>query len=223
MQYLIDTANLEEISAAFDVFPLAGVTTNPTILVKEKAPDYWEHLRAIREIIGMDKMLHIQVLGSTVEEMEKEARAIHNNIGGNLYIKIPVTATGLKAMRVLSQKGIKVTATAIYTEQQALLAAIAGAGYAAPYINRIDNMGGNGNSTAKEIADCYRRYELSCRVLGASFKNAQQVQQTARDGVQSVTVGYEVLCQVLKHPLTDSSVQQFNDDWHNLYGKITLL
>ena len=223
MQYLIDTASLDEISAAFDVFPLEGVTTNPTILAKERAADFWEHLREIRAIIGMDKMLHIQVLGNTVEEMEREARLAHKQIGGNIYIKIPVTPIGLKTMRILSAKEMNVTATAIYTEQQALLAAKAGALYAAPYINRIDNMGGNGNNTAKEIADIFRRYELPCKVLGASFKNAQQVQQTARDGVQSVTINYDVLCQLLKHPLTDSSVEQFNNDWNKLYGRISLL
>ena len=223
MQYLIDTANIGEIKTAFDIFPLCGVTTNPTIIAKEKTADYWELLREIRGVIGMEKMLHVQILGSSIEEMESEAHAVHNNVGGNIYIKIPVTQLGLKAIRLLSQKSMKITATAIYTEQQALLAAMAGASYAAPYINRIDNMGGNGNNTAKEIADCYRRYDLNCRVLGASFKNAQQVQQTARDGVQSVTVGYEVFCQILRHPLTDSSVEQFNSDWNGLYSKISLL
>ena len=223
MQYLIDTANINEIKAAFNTFPLCGVTTNPTIIAKEKAADYWELLRNIRGIIGQEKMLHVQILGNSIEEMELEALAVHSNVGGNIYIKIPVTSLGLQAMRLLSQKDMKITATAIYTEQQALLAAIAGASYAAPYVNRIDNMGGNGNNTAKEMADCFRRYNLNCSVLGASFKNSQQVQQTARDGVQAVTVGYEVLCQLLRHPLTDSSVEQFNSDLNNLYSKVSLL
>ena len=142
MLYLLDTANVKEIEKAAEVFPLAGVTTNPSIIAQEKR-SFFTILKEIRAIIG-DRMLHAQVLGETCEDIIRDAETLQEKIGGNLYIKVPVSIEGYKAMPKLKQMGMKVTATAIYTPGQALLAAQAGVDFTAPYLNRIDNISGMG-------------------------------------------------------------------------------
>ena len=146
MLYLLDTANVKEIEKAAEVFPLAGVTTNPSIIAQEKR-SFFTILKEIRAIIG-DRMLHAQVLGETCEDIIRDAETLQEKIGGNLYIKVPVSIEGYKAMPKLKQMGMKVTATAIYTPGQALLAAQAGVDFTAPYLNRIDNISGMGGFIA---------------------------------------------------------------------------
>lgn len=216
MLYLLDSANTEEIKKACDIFPLAGVTTNPTIITKEKKP-FFELLREIRSIIG-DKMLHVQVLGTTTEDMIKDAARIREEVDGELYVKIPVSDAGYKAMQILKKEGCGVTATAIYTPQQALIAANCGADFTAPYVNRIDNISGMGVNVVSMITELFDLHGLDTKVLAASFKNVQQVHEVALTGAQSVTVGSEILWKLAEHPLTDMSVEQFTKDWENQYG-----
>lgn len=216
MLYLLDSANTEEIKKACDIFPLAGVTTNPTIITKEKKP-FFELLREIRSIIG-DKMLHVQVLGTTTEDMIKDATRIREEVDGELFVKIPVSDAGYKAMQILKKEGYSVTATAIYTPQQALIAANCGADFTAPYVNRIDNISGMGVNVVSMITELFDLHGLDTKVLAASFKNVQQVHEVALTGAQSVTVGSEILWKLAEHPLTDMSVEQFTKDWENQYG-----
>ncbi|MBQ4084847.1 MAG: fructose-6-phosphate aldolase, partial [Alphaproteobacteria bacterium] len=203
MLYLLDSANTEEIKKACDIFPLAGVTTNPTIITKEKKP-FFELLREIRSIIG-DKMLHVQVLGTTTEDMIKDATRIREEVDGELFVKIPVSDAGYKAMQILKKEGYGVTATAIYTPQQALIAANCGADFTAPYVNRIDNISGMGVNVVSMITELFDLHGLDTKVLAASFKNVQQVHEVALTGAQSVTVGSEILWKLAEHPLTDMS------------------
>lgn len=219
MIYMLDTANIEEIKKGMDLYPVIGVTTNPSIIAKEKK-EFFSILKSIREVIGEETMLHAQVLGITAEEMVEEARKLKETIGGNLYIKVPVTAQGIKAMKVLSKLGYNITATAILTPQQALMAATAGAEYLAPYINRADNICGDGALIVKEIV---RLLEVSgntkAKVLGASFKNVKQVHNTILAGAKSVTINAETMDRLLYHPLSDWSVDTFISDWETVYGK----
>ena len=217
MLYLLDSANTEEIKKIFDIFPMAGVTTNPSIITKEKRP-FFELLKEIRSIIG-DKMLHAQVLGTTTEEIIKDAERIRKEVEGPLYVKIPVSDAGYKAMRILKKEGYGVTATAIYTPQQALLAANCGADFTAPYVNRIDNISGMGVSVVQMITELFELHDLETRVLAASFKNVQQVHEVALAGAESVTVSSDIMWKLAEHPLTDMSVEQFTKDWETLYGK----
>lgn len=222
MIYMLDTANLEAIRKANDLYPLSGVTTNPTIIAKENR-SFLSILTDIRDIIGEEKMLHVQVLGKTSEEMIKEAEYLKEKIGGNLYIKIPVIPEGIKAMKILKKNGAKITATAIFTAQQALMASVSGADFVAPYVNRIDNISGNGVEVVKEIVDQIKMYKLNTKVLAASFKNVQQVHEVSKVGGQSITVNPEIMDKMLEHPLTDWSVGEFIKDWEKVYGENKLV
>ena len=217
MLYLLDTADLKAIERAYNFYPMDGVTTNPTIISKEKR-DFLDILKDIRKIIGEDSMLHVQAVSLTAEKMVEEAEYLNRVIGGNLYIKIPVIPEGIKAMKILKQKGIKITATAIFTAQQALMAAVAGAEFVAPYVNRIDNISGDGVDVVAQIVQLLGQYDLDAKVLAASFKNVQQVHSVALTGGQSVTVNPEILDAMLMHPLTDWSINQFVNDWESVYG-----
>lgn len=217
MLYLLDTADLKAIERAYNFYPMDGVTTNPTIISKEKR-DFLDILKDIRKIIGEESMLHVQAVSLTAEKMVEEAEYLNRVIGGNLYIKIPVIPEGIKAMKILKQKGIKITATAIFTAQQALMAAVAGAEFVAPYVNRIDNISGDGVDVVAQIVQLLGQYDLDAKVLAASFKNVQQVHSVALTGGQSVTVNPEILDTMLMHPLTDWSIDQFVNDWESVYG-----
>ncbi|WP_315078070.1 fructose-6-phosphate aldolase [uncultured Clostridium sp.] len=222
MIYILDTANLQEIKRAYEFYPMEGVTTNPSIISKEKE-DFIKILKNIREIIGNDSMLHAQILSLKAEAMIEEAKYIAEQVGGNIYIKIPVTPDGIKAIKILSKEGYKITATAIFTAQQALIAAKAGAKFVAPYVNRIDNISGNGVEVVGEIIELLEFNNLNTKVLAASFKNVQQVNEVALRGCQSVTVGSDIMDKLIEHPLTELSVKQFINDWENAYNRVTVL
>lgn len=219
MIYMLDTANIEEIKKGFDLYPLMGVTTNPSIIAKENR-NFYDILGEIREAIGEDAMLHVQALGRDAETIVKEALNLREKVNGNLYIKIPAMPQGIKAMKILREMGIKITATAILTPQQALMAARSGAEYLAPYVNRADNICGEGT---KLVEDIVKLLEVSgntkAKVLGASFKNVNQVHNTILAGAKSVTVNMETMDRLLYHPLSDWSVDTFVSDWEKIYGK----
>lgn len=218
MLYLLDTADLKSIRRAFEFYPMSGVTTNPTIISKENR-EFLSILKDIRGIIGQDSMLHVQAVSLRAEEIIKEAEYLNQKIGGNLYVKIPVIPEGIKAIKHLAGRGIKTTATAIFTPQQAFIAANAGAEFVAPYINRLDNIGGDGPNVVSEIIQLFDLNGLDAKVLAASFKNVEQVHRVMLNGAQSVTVNLDLMDQLLYHPLTDSSVEQFVCDFEGVYGK----
>lgn len=218
MKLIIDDANVEAIKALYEYFPVDGVTTNPSILAKSGRNPY-DVLSEIREIIGADAELHVQVISKKAEGMVAEAAKIRETLGADTYIKIPTTREGLKAMKALKAEGVNVTATAIYTAQQAFLAGKAGADYAAPYVNRIDNLGADGVATAKKIHDIYKKNNLHTEVLAASFKNTQQVLELAEYGVGAATVAADIIEGLLKNACVDSAIDAFTADFENLVGK----
>jgi len=218
MQLVIDSANIEKIKYLQEYFPIDGVTTNPTIIVKEKKP-FLPLLQEIRDIIGNEKELFVQTVGSHAEELVKEAQFINKELPGNIIVKVPVTTEGIKAIKLLKEQGIRTLATTVYTPMSAYVAAKAGAEYVAPYVNRIDNLTGNGIQVVKDIVTIFKEHELSCRVLGASFKNVQQMQQVCLAGAEGITAAPELIEAMLTIPSVDANVQQFKDDWLTLYGK----
>lgn len=222
MLYLLDTADLKAIEHCNVCYPLAGVTTNPSIIAREKT-DFWKLVKAIRKIIGPEKMLHVQTVQKKADKMVEEALLLKECLGGQLYIKIPIGEEGLKAAMELKKREIGVTMTAIFTPLQALTAAQAGADFVAPYVNRLDNIIGDGVRVVEEIVHLMEAHRLSCKVLAASFKNAQQVHGCAMAGCQSVTVAADILKAVIGHPMTDAAVAGFDRDWTDTYGSRTIL
>ncbi|GKU32339.1 fructose-6-phosphate aldolase [Clostridium folliculivorans] len=218
MKFIIDFANLDQIKEMYEYYPLEGVTTNPSILAKEGKNPY-EVLKAIREFIGAEAELHVQVVSLEAEGMIEEAHRIQKELGKNTYVKIPVSREGLKAIKALSAEGANITATAIYTQMQAYLAGKAGAHYAAPYVNRIDNLGADGVKVAKDIHDIFKKNGLKTEVLAASFKNSQQVLELARYGVGAATVAPDVIEGLVKLDSVTAAVAAFTKDFEGLCGE----
>ena len=218
MKLLIDNANIEKIKKIYKYYPIDGVTTNPSILAREERNPY-EVLKEIRNFIGEDAELHVQVISKTADEMIKEGYKIAEELGKNTYIKIPTIPEGLKAIKVLSSEGYKITATAIYTHMQGFLAAKAGADYAAPYINRIDNLGMNGIEVTKKMHDIFKNNELKTKVLAASFKNSLQVLELCEYGVGASTVAPEIIDGFIKNANVSSAIDAFVDDFKKIFGK----
>lgn len=217
MKLIIDHANPARIKELYSCFPVSGVTTNPSILAKEKRAPY-EVLLEIRSFIGPQAQLHVQVIGQTADQILKEAEIISERLGQNTLVKVPVTLEGLKAIKRLSAKGIPVTATAIYTQIQAYLAGEAGADYAAPYVNRIDNLGSDGIQTAKDIHDIFQKNGMKTQVLAASFKNTQQVLELAKYGIGACTVAPDVMEGFLRLASVTEAVTQFQTEFEALCG-----
>lgn len=220
--YVIDTANLDDIKKCVEFYPVSGVTTNPTIISKEHT-DFPRLIKNIRKIIGDDRMFHIQTTGTTAQDIVKEALLLHDYVGGNFYIKIPISPEGLKATMELKKRGVKVTETAIFTQQQAMLAAKAGADFVAPYVNRLDNIISDGVHVVEEIVQMFNAHDIHCQVLAASFKTVEQIHKIAMAGGHAVTISPQLFESLVYHPMTEYAIDDFNADWESVYGKKTIL
>jgi TalC/MipB family fructose-6-phosphate aldolase len=217
MKFIIDDANVEAIRRLVDYYPIDGVTTNPSILAKSGRQPF-DVLKEIRSIIGPEKELHAQVTATDAEGMIADGRRIAAELGPNTFAKVPSVPEGFKAMKALVAEGIPVTATAIYTPMQAFIAAKCGASYAAPYVNRIDNMGYNGIAVSKQIHDIFEVNGLACEVLAASFKNSQQVLELTQYGVGACTIASDVIDGLVKNAAIDAAVDAFTADFEGLVG-----
>ena len=218
MKFLVDTANLESIKRAYEFYACDGVTTNPSILAKQGQAPY-KTLLAIREFIGDDAALHVQVTSDKAEGMIEEARVIVSRLGKMTYVKIPTTEEGLKAMKALSAEGFLITATAIYTTAQAYLAAKAGAHFVAPYVNRMDNLGGDGIESTRKIQNILENNGFDTQVLAASFKNSHQVMELCEYGIGACTVAPEVIDGLIKNANVTAAVDAFTKDFYSLCGE----
>lgn len=219
MKLLIDDANIDKIKKIYEFYAIDGVTTNPSILAKTGRNPY-EVLTEIRSLLGNNAELHVQVVSNTAEDMVLEGHKIAEKLGKNTYIKIPTIPEGLKAMRILHSEGYNITATAIYTPLQAYLAAKAGANYAAPYVNRIDNLGTNGIEVTRKIHDIFKNNEFKTEILAASFKNSLQVLELCEYGVGAATVAPDIIEGFINNATNvTSAVKDFTDDFENLCGK----
>ena len=209
MRFFIDTANIEEIKEANELGVICGVTTNPSLIAKE-GRDFIEVVKEISTIV--DGPISAEVISldhkGMVEEADKLAK-IHKNI----VIKLPMTLEGLKATKILSQKGIKTNVTLIFSATQALLAARAGATYVSPFVGRLDDIGQDGLSLIEEIVDIFNVNAIETEIIVASVRNPIHVSQAARLGADIATVPYKVITQMTKHPLTDKGIENFLKDW----------
>lgn len=216
MKFFIDTANVEEIRKANDMGVICGVTTNPSLIAKE-GRDFQEVMKEITSIV--DGPISGEVKATTVdaEGMIKEGReiaAVHKN----MVVKIPMTQEGLKAVKILSKEGIKTNVTLIFSANQALLAAEAGAAYVSPFLGRLDDISQPGIELVRTIAEIFDIYGYETEIIAASVRNPIHVTECALAGADIATVPYKIIEQMIKHPLTDHGIEKFKKDYQAVFG-----
>lgn len=216
MKFFIDTANVEEIKEANDLGVICGVTTNPSLIAKE-GRDFIEVVKEITEIV--DGPISAEVISLDAEGMVKEAEKLVQ-IHKNIVIKLPMTEEGLKATKILSQKGIKTNVTLIFSSVQALLAARAGATYVSPFVGRLDDIGQNGMDLIAEVVEIFNTNNIETQIIVASVRNPIHISQAAALGADIATVPLKVIKQMTKHPLTDKGIENFLKDWESASLKL---
>lgn len=212
MKLFIDTANVEEIRKANEMGVICGVTTNPSLIAKE-GRDFKEVVKEITEIV--DGPISAEVISLVADGMVKEALDLVK-IHKNIVIKIPMTEEGLKAVKILSEKGIKTNVTLIFSATQALLAARAGASYVSPFVGRLDDIGQDGISLIEDIAAIFDIHGMETEIIAASIRHSMHVTNAALAGSDIATVPYSVIMGMTKHPLTDSGIERFLKDWEGV-------
>lgn len=212
MKFFLDTANYEEIKEAASWGILDGVTTNPTLLSKEKE-DYRTLCKKICELVPGP--ISAEVVSSDPEGMLKEAEELIK-IGKNIVIKVPISAQGLKAIKMMSEKGIKTNCTLIFAPVQALLAAKAGASFVSPFVGRLDDASHYGMELVGQILKIFENYSISTEIIVASIRNPLHVVEAAIMGADIATMPFKVLQQLVKHPLTDVGIKNFLADWEKV-------
>jgi len=215
IELYLDSVDIKQISRLNACLPVKGVTTNPSILANADT-GVTQALSEIEEIIGGARF-HVQVISQTVDEIVEEAIEI-DKLPFDMVVKIPATEIGLAAIKRVKKRGIQVLATAIYSSQQGILAALCGADYLAPYINRMDTMGGNGIAVVADLQQLITINGLDCKLLPASFKNTMQVMEVMKLGVGAITLPIDVALQMISHPAVDPAVEKFSQDWSGTFG-----
>lgn len=217
MKFFIDTANVEEIKKANDMGIICGVTTNPSLIAKE-GRDFKEVIKEITSIV--DGAISGEVKATTIkaEDMIKEAREIAS-IHPNMVVKIPMTDEGLKAVKVLSQEGIKTNVTLIFNATQALFAAKAGATYVSPFLGRLDDIATPGIDLIRTISEIFAVHNIDTEIICASVRNPIHIVDCALAGADIATVPYKVIMQCIKHPLTESGIEKFKQDYIAVFGE----
>ena len=218
MKYLLDTANLDEIRELSEYLPIAGVTSNPTIVKREGAVPFFAHMREIRTIIGSLHPLHIQVTARDYDGMMRDAEAVFRHVDEKVFIKVPVDFAGVKVIKALKRQGANVTATAVYGMDQAFIALEAGADCIAPYFNRMETLGVDAANVIGNIAGIINHYGYETEILAASFKQPAQIDRAILAGAHSITVSPSILREVFGKKIIKDAVQAFSDDWSDIYG-----
>jgi transaldolase len=217
MKFFLDTANLVEIREAVSWGVIDGVTTNPSLIAKEGVSDPRAHIRAICEIVPGP--VSAEVISTTASEMIAEARELAR-LHPNVMVKIPCLVEGLKAIRVLSQEGIAINTTLVFTVPQAILAAKAGATVVSPFVGRLDDIGHSGMELIEQIRQVFDNYGFETQILVASIRHPMHVVQAALIGADIATLPFKVLEQLVKHPLTDIGLERFLTDWERAYKPV---
>lgn len=219
MKIFIDTANVEDIKKAHQLGILSGVTTNPSLIAKEGV-DFKHRLKEICEVISNSNVESVsaEVVSEKAEDMLAEAEDLVK-IAPEITVKVPMTLEGLKAVHAFSKKGIKTNVTLIFSANQALLAARAGATYVSPFLGRLDDIGHDGVELVGEIAELYHIHDLETQIIAASIRHPQHVTQAALQGAHIGTMPYSVIAQMVKHPLTDQGIEKFLSDWESTQKK----
>lgn len=219
MKFFIDTANVDEIRAANDMGVIAGVTTNPSLIAKE-GRDYAETLKEISSIVDGPVSGEVKATTIDAEGMIEEGRAIYALDPEHMVVKIPMTPEGLKAIKVLSAEGIPTNCTLIFSANQALLAARAGAAYVSPFLGRLDDISQPGIQLIEDIAAIFANYDdIGSKIIAASVRNPIHVMDCALAGADIATVPYSVIMQMTKHPLTDAGIEKFKADYIKVFGE----
>ncbi|WON78690.1 fructose-6-phosphate aldolase [Serratia sp. UGAL515B_01] len=216
MELYLDTADVSAVKRLARVLPLHGITTNPSIVAKEGKP-IWEVLPALRDALGGTGKLFAQVMASNAEGMIAEAVLLNQRIPG-LVVKIPATAEGLAAIKKLKSMSIPTLGTAVYGAGQGLIAALAGAEYVAPYVNRLDAQGGDGIEMVHELQQLLMLHAPHAKVLAASFKTPRQVLECLLAGCQSITLPVDVAEQFVATPAVQAAIEKFEQDWQGAFG-----
>ncbi len=213
MRIFLDTANIDQIKQAAKLGIISGVTTNPSLVSKEGTTDYEATIKEICSIIPGP--ISTEVLVEGVEPMIEQARQI-STWAPNIVIKIPATTEGLEVTSALAKEGIKVNFTLCFSLNQAILGALAGATYVSPFVGRLDDIGNDGMQLVKDIVEVFKHYQLSTEVIAASIRHPQHCVAAAKAGAHVATVPYNVLMQMIRHPLTDIGVSRFLSDWQRV-------
>ncbi len=217
MRFFIDTANVEEIRKANDMGVICGVTTNPSLIAKE-GRDFNEVIKEITSIVDGPISGEVKATTELAEDMIREGREIVA-IHPNMVVKIPMTIEGLKAVKVLAKEGIKTNVTLIFTANQALLAAEAGATYVSPFLGRLDDINQPGVDLIRTISEIFDIYGYETQIIAASVRNTIHVTDCALAGAHIATVPYKVIEQMTKHPLTDAGIEKFKADYLAVFGE----
>ena len=210
MKLFIDTANIEEIKEINQCGILDGVTTNPSLIAKEGGVEFEDVIASITEIVSGP--ISAEVIGTTTEVMVEEGKRLAA-IADNIVVKIPLIPAGLNAVSQLSAEGIKTNVTLVFSANQALLAAKAGATYVSPFIGRLDDIGSEGVGILEDIVDIFYTYDLDTEVISASIRHPQHVLESARVGADIATIPYDVFKKMVVHPKTDEGLEKFLADW----------
>ena len=217
MRFFVDTANVEEIRKANDMGVIFGVTTNPSLIAKE-GRDFNEVIKEITSIVDGPISGEVKATTTDAEGMIAEGREIAK-IHPNMVVKIPMTVEGLKAVKVLSAEGVKTNVTLIFTANQALLAARAGATYVSPFLGRLDDISVKGSELIEEIAEMFAVSGIETQIIAASIRNPIHVTECALAGADIATVPYKVIEQMTHHPLTDAGIEKFQADYKAVFGE----
>ncbi|WP_054754559.1 fructose-6-phosphate aldolase [Piscibacillus salipiscarius] len=206
----MDTANISEIKEAHSLGILAGVTTNPSLVAKENV-SFHERLKEITEVVT-EGSVSAEVISEDAEGMLREAEELVK-IAPNITIKLPMTLEGLKACKALTDQGVKTNVTLVFSANQALLAARAGATYVSPFLGRLDDIGQNGMNLIAEIAEIFDRHGIESEIIAASVRHPMHVHEAALHGAHIATIPFKVIGQLVKHPLTNQGIEKFLADW----------
>ena len=217
MKFFLDTANVEDIRKAAAMGVICGVTTNPSLIARE-GRDFKEVLQEISRIVDGPISGEVKATTTEAEAMIEEAREIAQ-LHPNMVVKIPMTVEGLKAVKVLAKEKIKTNVTLIFSANQALLAARAGADYVSPFLGRLDDISTDGVELVRTIAEIFAIYELPTEIIAASVRHPMHVTQCALAGADIATVPYAVIEAMTKHPLTDAGIEKFKQDYLKVFGK----
>lgn len=212
MKLFVDTANTDEIRKANDLGVICGVTTNPSLIAKEGRV-FKEVVKEITSIV--DGPISAEVISLDSENMIKEALEL-SEIHKNIVIKIPMTSEGLKAVSVLSKKGIRTNVTLIFSPSQALLAARAGASYVSPFVGRLNDISSDGNKLIENISKIFKLHDIFCEIIAASIRSPEDVVDAALAGANIATIPYGVIVRMISHPLTDAGIERFLKDWEGV-------
>lgn len=217
MELYLDTSDVQAVKKLAAIFPLAGVTTNPSIVAAGKKP-LEVLLPELLEALGGQGRLFAQVMATQAEEMVEEARKLRA-IVSDLVVKVPVTPQGLAAIKLLKAEGIPTLGTAVYGAAQGMFSALAGADYVAPYVNRVDAQGGDGIQTVVELQQLLTLHAPHAKVLAASFKTPRQALDCLLAGCESITLPLDVAQQMISYPAVDAAVAKFEHDWMSAFGR----